>query len=77
MLWRCIERRWRVSERRVVTVLEREMVASEDVVVYVTWSTREADVVRMAPGETLEVRGRVSGGSVDDVVEAPSRNGDC
>jgi hypothetical protein len=45
-----------------VTVLERELGSVEDdIVVFVTWSSDDADVVRLAPGEVLQVAGRVAG----------------
>jgi hypothetical protein len=40
----------------------------DDIVVAVTWSESECDVVRMAPGEVLQVVGRVKGARVSEEV---------
>jgi hypothetical protein len=40
----------------------------DDIVVAVTWSSEECDVVRMAPGEVLQVVGRVKGAQVSEEV---------
>lgn len=55
-----------------VTRLERTVTSmSDDIVVFVTWANLEADVVRMAPGEVLQVAGRVDG----DLRELPQEAG--